>query len=308
MLLSSPLLFGRREFLKIISGAALVGALGWRPLQALAVQESQLEKIVNAYIQKLYQTGRISRDEQAAWSVYDFTSRQKLVSINENKPLQAASMIKPFLAQAYFYRHQANSRLFPFNRGIRLKMEAMIRDSDNSASNFFINRVGQGYPVEQRPREVERLLKQQASDVFRDISINEFIPEGGRTYRNLASASDYSRFLKAMGENRLPFIHHIKYYMGLSNRDRIIDGTQNVPRNAELYHKTGTTAHLCGDMGMLVVKGRNKKNCCYTFVGLIQKQGRADDYGDWMKDRGNVIREMSNLVYNFMAERHQLLS
>ncbi|SPD76469.1 Beta-lactamase class A [uncultured Desulfobacterium sp.] len=298
----------RRRFMRLIAGTTAAGIMGnWPALQSLAAEGISLEYRVNAYIRKLRRAGRIPSDEQTAWSVYDFTTGHKLVSINEDQPLQAASMIKPFLAQAYFFRHRANKHRYPYDKRVKLKMESMIRHSDNSAANFFINRIGRDFPVNQRPREVERVLKRHACGIFQQTSIVEFIPHGGRSYRNKASAHDYSRFLCAMCGNRLPYAGEIKHYMGLPNRDRIQDGAAGVSRNVRLYHKTGTTAHLCGDMGVLEAKGRNGRRYRYTFIGIIQKAARPGDYGFWMRDRGNVIREVSGLVYTFMRKRHNLV-
>lgn len=302
-----PLLLSRRRFLRVLAGATTAGVMGGLAVPAMAAREPSLEYQVNAYIHKLRRAGRVSSDEETAWSVYDFTSHHKLVSINENRPLQAASMIKPFLAQAYFFRHRADQRRYPYDGLVRLKMEEMIRNSDNSAANFFINRIGAGHPIHQRPRVVERVLKRYAGGIFEQTSIVQFIPSNGRAYRNKASAHDYSRFLCAMCQDRLPYIDQIKYYMGLPNRDRIQDGAVDVPRCAKLYHKTGTTAHVCGDMGMLVARGRNGRPYPYTFIGIIQKRGRARDYGAWMRDRGNVIRQVSDLVYTFMSKRYNLI-
>jgi len=294
----------RRHFLQLINGAAAAGLMCWPVAPALAARQASLEHQVNSYVQRQRRTGRIPSDETTAWSVYDFTTGRKLVSINESRPLQAASMIKPFLAQAYFFRHQENKSRYPYDRQVRLKMQAMIRDSDNAASNFFINRVGGDRPANERPREVERVLKRHAGGIFRQTSIVEYIPSNGRTYRNRASAHDYSRFLYAMHHNRLPYVSEIKRYLGMSNRNRIQDGA--LPSSLKLYHKSGTTAHLCGDMGMLVAEDCNGKLYPYTFIGIIQKDGRARNYGGWMRDRGNVIREISALVYDFMRRRYNL--
>ncbi len=299
-----PELMTRRHFLQVLGGAAATGLLCCSPLPVFADHRGALNQQVNSYVQKLRRTGRVPADEITAWSVYDFTTGQKLVSINENRPLQAASMIKPFLAQAYFFRHQENQWRYPYDRQVRLKMQAMIRDSDNAASNFFINRVGGNRPVNQRPREVERVLKRYAGGIFQQTSIVEYIPKNGRTYRNKASAHDYSRFLYAMHHDRLPHASEIMHYMGMPSRNRIRDAV--LPADVKLYHKSGTTAHLCGDMGLLVARDCNGKPCPYTFIGIIQKNRRARNYGAWMRDRGNVIREVSALVYDCMRRRLNL--
>jgi beta-lactamase class A len=294
-------------FLRLLAGGAAAGIGGglWVP-EAVAGQPT-LGRQVNAHIQKLRRAGRIPPDERTAWSVYDFTTGSKLVSINEDKPLQAASMIKPFLAQAYFFRHLEDSGKYPYDNQIRAKLEAMIRHSDNPASNFFIHRVGAERPARERPLEVERVLKRHAGGIFRQTAIVEFIPSNGRTYLNQASAHDYSRFLFAMCKDRLPFIKEIEHYMGLPSPNRIQDGVDVVPASVGLYHKSGSTAHLCGDMGIVAARDAQGATHRYTFIGIVQKDRRAKDYGGWMRDRGDVIREVSALVYAFMRERHGLV-
>ena len=69
--------------------------------------DSELEGQIEHYIKSLRSKGIIRGDERTAWLVYDFTSGKKLVSINEDTTLQAASMIKPFLALAFFHQVKA---------------------------------------------------------------------------------------------------------------------------------------------------------------------------------------------------------
>lgn len=296
----------RRKFLQILTCIGANAIMGGRAVSAVADGEPSLKHQVNTYIQQLRREGTIPLDERTAWSACDLTTRRKLLSINEDNPLQAASMIKPFLAQAYFIRHETDSRNYPYDDLIRRKLEKMIWKSDNEAANFFINRVAAYLPVNQRPREVERVLKDHAGDIFRHTSITEFIPHNGRTYGNIASAGDYSRFLFAMFEDRLPFINVIRHYMGLPNRNRILDGITDISQSIDLYHKSGTTAHVCGDMGVVVVKDAKGAPHRYSFVGIIQKGERAADYRNWMRHRGNVIRDVSRLVYTFMCKRYDL--
>ena len=61
-------------------------------------------------------------------------------------------------------------------------------------------------------------------------------------------------------------------------------------------------------MGILVVRGKDGKRYAYTLVGVIEKQGRARNYGSWIKARGNVIRRVSNLVYQGITQHHGLRS
>ena len=249
--------------------------------------------------------GLIRPDEKTSWSVYDFTTRQKLVAINEDIPRQAASMIKPFVAQAYFYQLEDSRGKMQYTREVRNTMERMIRRSSNSATNRIMSIVSR-HENNRGAKDVERVLKTNAPGIFRETRIVEKIPPNGRTYRNLASAHDYSRFLFALWHNRMPHADDLREIMALPNRDRIYHGVRSIPRGAKVYDKTGSTARLCGNMGIIEALGRGGRRYPYTFVGIIERPSRAKNYGSWITRRSNAIRAVSNLVYLDMKQRHRL--
>ena len=295
----------RRRFL-ICSTALSCGiALGIFPEDGIAAPSSdtgfRLERKIERYIGAQRGAGRIRRDERTAWSIYDFRMGKKLVSINEDIPFQSASMIKPFIALAYFYKVTENKRRYHYDRKHRAIMEAMIRRSSNVATNHIMNLIAR------KPRDVERILKANAPGVFKQISIVEKIPVNGRTYRNKASAHDYSRFLYGLWYDKFPFSRELKNLMHLPNKDRIYHGAESIPRTTRVYDKTGTTARLCGNMGILEARGRDGRSYPYTFIGIIQKSTRARQYSSWMRSRGNVIREVSNIVYTDLKGVHNLV-
>ena len=91
----------------------------------------------------------------------------------------------------------------------RWRMEAMIQRSDNRATNYFIellNRTSR----RSGPAEAQHTLKRRNPGIFRQTRIVGRIPSGGRSYRNKASALDYSRFLQALWHDRLPYSGEIK--------------------------------------------------------------------------------------------------
>jgi beta-lactamase class A len=59
-------------------------------------------------------------------------------------------------------------------------------------------------------------------------------------------------------------------------------------------------------MGILVPKTKNGGSYPYALVGIIERRSRASDYGQWMKSRSNVIREVSTLIYEQLKRDHQL--
>ncbi len=295
----------RRNFLihfTVLSSSAVAGL---RSDPVKSATESKLGSKVNTYIKGLRRSGRIARDERTAWSIYDFTAKQKLVSINEETLFQSASMIKPFVAQAFFILAKRDKRRYRYNKKNRLKMESMIRDSNNNATNYFIDLISRR-SKRKDPAEVSRVLKSYAKGVFRNVRIVERIPRNGRTYKNKATAKDYSRFLYAIWNNQLPSSKEMKRLMGLPNPDRISNKVPRIPHATKVYDKTGTTARLCGDMGIVSAKGKDGKRYSYTFIAIIEKQRRAKSYGAWQSARGDVIRKVSAMAYAEMKRRYNL--
>ncbi len=276
----------------------------WPPYRPVPSRLGSLGTMIQRHISGLRQTGRVASDERTAWLVYDFTTHQYLAAINARHPYQSASMIKPFIALAFF--HKAREGKLQYTAYNRKRMETMIQRSNNKATNYFIRLLGQS-SYRAGPIEVERTLKRYYPGIFRHTRIVEPIPKGGRSYRNKASALDYHRFLHALWYNQLPYSNELKRLMNLPNRDRMFSGVSSVPDGTWVFDKTGTTARLCGDMGILVARGQNGGFYPYTFVGIIEKSQRARNYRSWKNDRGNVIREVSDLAYNHMRALHRLV-
>lgn len=257
---------------------------------------SDLEQRLEGYIKNLRQQGMIASDEKTAWLVYDFTSGTNLVDINVASSFQAASMIKPFVALAFF--HLAKEGKLPYGPKSRREMEKMIQRSNNQSTNWVMKQAG-------GPAAVQNILKKYYGGIFKTTSIVEYIPRNGQTYRNSAAPEDYGRFLKALWVQQLPYGKEIRRLMALPGSDRLYRGTP-IPRGTLVYNKTGSTAHLCGDMGILVPKGRDGRRYPYTIVGIIEKKNKAANYGRWKMARGNVIRKVSSMIYDDMKERYRL--
>lgn len=264
-----------------------------------------LNPVIQRYITRQRESGRLAANERSAWLVQDFTTNRYLATLNADIAYQSASMIKPFIALAFFYKVQEGQLAYSPDR--RRRMEAMIQYSNNHATNYFIELLNQTSESRNGPAEVEHTLKLRHPGLFRHTQVLENIPRGGRSYRNRASALDYSRFLQALWYNQLPYSMEIKRLMSLPNRDRIYTGASNVSKGTWVFDKTGTTARLCGDMGILVAKGRDGRRYPYTFIGIIEKSTSASNYGSWKNSRGNVIREVSSLVYTHMQQMHNLV-
>lgn len=279
-----------RSFLVVTLFCLLAG-----PVRAAG--DSELEGQIEHYIKSLRARSVIRGDERTAWLVYDFTSGKKLVSINENSPLQAASMIKPFLALAFF--HQVQSGRLIYGPESKHRLELMIQKSDNAATNWVMRQTG-------GPAATLALLKRNYPALCQQISLVEYIPENGRTYLNRGSAGDYARFLNAVWKGQLPQSREMLRLMALPGNDRLCTKAKQVPAGTQVFNKTGSTAMCCGDMGILVAKGRNGLSYPYMVIGIIESGRRNTSYGSWISKRANVIREVSNLTYLSMKGRYPL--
>ena len=118
------------------------------------------------------------------------------------------------------------------------------------------------------------------------------------------SARDYRRFLHALWQEAIPGAREIKRLMALPGTDRLQTGVQDIPDDIRVYNKTGSTARLCGDMGILVVKARDGRSYPYTLVGIIEKEQSAHNYSSWINSRAKVIRSVSSLVYQGITHHH----
>lgn len=298
-----------------LGGAAPVPESPWRPVEvgsepirkasaqlpnAAMVRgrtrpEQDLEAEVEHFIKQQRRRGHLASDERTGWLVYDFSTGEKLVTINEDAQFQAASLIKPFLALAFF--HRVKEGRFIYGPKSRRHMTRMIHWSNNASTNWIMRQLG-------GPGSVQRILGTQYPGIFQDTKIVEYIPPGGRSYRNKASVGDYGRFLRALWHEKIPGARKIRRLMSLPGRDRIHSGVSHIPKGTKVYNKTGSTARLCGDMGILIVKGPTGKRYPYAVIGVIEKRQRARNYTTWIRARGDIIREVSDLVYKGIAQHH----
>jgi beta-lactamase class A len=296
----------RRTFLAVLAATSAGLVMGAPSYAEAASSRGSLQRQVVELVTRMRREGLIRPNERTSWSVYDFNSNKKLVSINEGTPRQAASMIKPFVAQAYFFQMDRARGRVPYTDDVRHSMELMIQRSNNAQTNRIMDLVS-AHQSHRGPADVELVLKQRAPDVFQETKIVEKIPTTGQTYRNRASAHDYSRFLVSVWYDMLPQTQELKRLMSLPSGDRLAKGIAALPEVTRVYNKTGSTAMCCGDMGIIEIPDQRGRWRAYTLVGIIERPSRAEDYGGWIKNRGNVIRRVSNLVYLEMKDRYRLV-
>jgi len=261
--------------------------------------DSHLEAEIDAYIKELRRARRLSSTDRTSFVIHDISKGHKIVSINEDQPMMAASLIKNFVMLAYFHEVR-QGRLSHTNQN-RAHLRNMIQKSYNSSTNYFIRLLG-------GPRSVNNILKWNYS-FFEHTRIVEYIPRGGRTYRNTTSAHDMNRLYYQLWLGHLPHSAKMKYYLGLPKADRLYDNTC-IPRGVHVYNKTGTVYGMVGDSGIIVITDPKGKQRAYILTAIIEdktktnRRNRSSSFASWVRRRTEILRSVSEGAYEYIYERH----
>ena len=261
--------------------------------------DSPLEATFEIYIKNRRSRRILSTTDRTSFVVYDISKNKKIVSINEDRQMMAASLIKNFVMLAYFHEvKQGRKAHTAINRG---HLTAMIQRSSNPSTNYFIRLLG-------GPARVNRILKVNYP-YFKQTHIVEYIPQGGRTYRNMTSASDLGTFFMRLWHEQLPHSEKMKWYFKLKNGDYIFKKTY-IPSSVAVYNKTGTVYGLVGDGGILVFRDPQGKSRPYVFIGLMEdrtktnRKNRWQSFTKWRNRRTYILRRLSERAYKYIYENH----
>lgn len=260
--------------------------------------DSPLEQNIDAFVKQFRPRKGLTYSDRTSFVVYDISRNKKLVSINEDRQMMAASLIKNFVMLAYF--HEVKHGRLKYTKTSRYHLRKMIQVSSNTSTNYFINLIG-------GPSKVSRILKYNYS-YFKQTKIVERIPTNGRTYRNKTSAHDLNKFYVQLWRDKLPYSRNMKDYLGLPNGDYIYKKTR-IPASAKVYNKTGTVYGLVGDSGIIVMRDPKGKLRPYVFTGLIEDRSkpygrRRIAFGTWVSQRANVLRRVSEKAYGYIYKSY----
>ena len=261
--------------------------------------DSPLEADFERYIKTRRSRKVLAATDRTSFVVYDISKGKKIVSINEDRQMMAASIIKNFVMLAYFhevkYGRQKHTAL---NKG---HLRNMIRWSSNSSTNYFIHLLG-------GTARVNRILRNNYP-YFKQTRIVETIPRSGRTYRNMTSARDLSTFFLKLWQGKLPHSEKMKWYFKLKNGDYIFKNTY-IPASVAVYNKTGTVYGLVGDGGILVLRDPQGRARPYIFIGMMEDRtktntrNRWQSFYAWKNLRAYILRRLSERAYKYIYEKH----
>lgn len=261
--------------------------------------DSPLEANFEHYVKSRRNRRVLATTDRTSFVVYDISKNKKLVSINEDRQMMAASVIKNFIMLAYFHEVKyGRQKHTAVNKG---NLRAMIQWSSNGSTNYFIRLLG-------GPAKVDRILRANYP-YFKQTRIVEYIPYGGRTYKNMTSARDLSTFFLKLWQGKLPFSEKMKWYFNLQNGDYIFKKTY-IPASVKVYNKTGTVYGLVGDGGVLVFRDPKGIPRPYIFIGMIEDRtktntrNRWQSFYDWKNRRAYILRRLSEQAYKYIYENH----
>ena len=261
--------------------------------------DSPLEANFESYIKSRRSRKILAATDRTSFVVYDISKGKKIVSINEDRQMMAASLIKNFVMLAYFHEVKyGRQKHTAVNKG---NLRNMIRYSSNPSTNYFIRLLG-------GPARVNKILRNNYP-YFNRTRIVEYIPYGGRTYKNMTSARDLNTFFLRLWQGKLPHSEKMKWYFKLKNGDYIYKQTY-IPSSVEVYNKTGTVYGLVGDGGVLVLRDPQGRARPYIFIGLMEdrtktnRRNRWESFYNWKNRRAYILRRLSEQAYKYIYEKH----
>ncbi|MBI2558455.1 serine hydrolase [Candidatus Woesearchaeota archaeon] len=290
-------------------------------IRAPNVSGDTLEEKIVRHVADLKKSGKIAYDENVGFLVYDFKANERLVSLYTDAQMQAASMIKPYVALAYLHTVAQEKNIDPFIMG---HLRKMLQESDNVSTNFIMDKV----EVDgiKGPEAIQSILLNNYKDTLKQASIIDYIPltpkekesakeqgltvsEGESYYSNLSSVNDYQGFLDALWHNHLPHSDKLKELMSEARWNRVLSRILGKPKKTILYNKTGTTARVCGDISIVEARDKDDNIYPYSLIAIIEKKNRVNGeeaYHKWARSRADVIRELSVLAHGYMKLRYNL--
>ena len=84
------------------------------------------------------------------------------------------------------------------------------------------------------PEAVQAILDKHYKNICKNVSIVEYIPAGGCTYKNRASGNDHMRLLRALWNDAVPYSSEIRRVMNLPGSDRLYTYVPQIPAGTEV--------------------------------------------------------------------------
>ncbi|MBI4406521.1 serine hydrolase [Candidatus Micrarchaeota archaeon] len=277
----------RREFLGTFLG---LGASLLARRSKAAAYLTDTDKAVHEHIADLRTRRILQPSDKTSIYVYGLHSDQRFVRINIDEQRMAASLIKPFVMLAAYHALFRGKKAPP---SLESDIRAMISQSDNNATNRVMRFAG-------GPSAVHRIAQRYG---FNSTKVVEYIPPGGRTYRNKTTARNLNAFLWMCHNNKLVsphYSHRMLQHFDNYSTSRIARTGENV----ELAGKTGFVGGLNGEMARVTYPSSSGPRH-YSFIAIIEnkamRRASAAAKNAWGKRTSNAIRSIFKITHSHMT-------
>ncbi len=276
----------RRQFLGTLGG--LAGAFLTRRSEASYL--SNADKAVHEHIADLRRRRVLKPSDKTSVYVYGLASDTRFVRINIDEQRMAASLVKPFVMLAAYHRLSMGKKA---PHSLEGDIRAMIVHSDNNATNRVMRFAG-------GPSAVHRIVRRYGFD---RTKIVEYIPPGGRTYRNKTTARNLNAFLWMCHNDKL--INSLYSRRMLGHLDAYVTSRiAKTGEDVELAGKTGFVGGLNGEMCRVTYPSSAGPRH-YSFIAMIEnlamRRASAAAKHAWGKRTSEAIRSIFRITHKHMT-------
>lgn len=253
---------------------------------------------LNRYLVALRRCGWLRSYDRPRVLVYDHRNHQ-LVGIQHRAKTSAASLIKPFVMFAVYYRARRRGiRAVAFPSRVQRQIDRMMRVSSNRDTNRLIRYLGNGSPA-RGMAYINRLIRRFG---MRNTRVVELIPAGGRTYRNYTTAWDMNMLFHHIYRRNVlsrSYTRKVMRVMLASRDNRGRTYYLKAKYGAQAATKTGYTKCTNGVAGIFFNRGVRGLSI-YNYVAILTRPLLKDaNEWRWRKISSAVIKRISEITYTY---------
>lgn len=255
---------------------------------------TQLQRLAEWHIAKLREEGKLTDDDHVSLIVHDVDNDRRLVEIEPQTVRMAASAIKPFVMLAAYHKVKEGQAPYEdFETDVRM----MFSYSDNYATNRLIDFVGGVGAVDQIVKKYK----------FKETSVVEKIPDGGKTYLNSTTSADLDRFFEQVQAGKL-ISPEVSSHMFEQMRNY---GHSKLLRAGIKMERTGKTGYVYGaniETGHFAFPGRIRPRAV-RFTIMIENQKLPSSDGKtgvkpewkWGRETSDAMRRVFTAVHEHVT-------
>lgn len=200
----------------------------------------------------LSQIDNLLPKDNGTWSVYVCNLLKNSEGVINEKPMQAASLIKLFIMGTVYENYNMLSQEYGKD-ALDSNLQAMITVSDNDAANRLVEWLGGGSP-EDGMAKVNDFCKKHG---YKSTSMGRMLLQSNENGDNFTSVRDCGNFLKEIykinkgtAQNPTLVNAEMMYYL-LKLQTRVNKIPAQMPEGVHVANKTGELSNVENDVGIV---------------------------------------------------------